>query len=514
MYSSMKVSINVKALNTALTLYTVSNVAEQLVHVQIVSPSFGNPDIEFDEVAMQHLSEYLDANNGVEAFQQVFAVGSIQDIGGVPLVPQITGFSPDTVRGGTGDILTITGIDFGTTKGQVKFPNADDGGETYTQTPTGDILTWTPTRITLRIPSQFGGANPAGTGKFRVETSTGQIDSSSTELEILFAMNNFQTTSSTSEFLFLADSEFGDGTEDGTLKFHIDTTINNNQNTKLIVERALRDWNNVTGIKWLIDTFSTKNTCADFDSVNLIYFAGANEFVGTSATAYTKISGSRIESCQSPGNPINPVSYLREVDIVLREDLTTIPNNQATGGYSFDINNLMPNQLDFYSVVSHELGHAHLLRHAIDTNKIMYWQLLPGTSRQDISYADFKGGEFVLLKSDTVLGLGFCPETVDREVICVTNTTNAIDIDVELNVFPNPFTNNISVDLTLSKSVDNLSFSVYNLLGQHISHQNIGRVSEGNQLFSISNLEFSPNGMYFLVLKFDNTSIVHKIIKN
>ncbi len=510
-----KVSIDIKALNTGLALHTITNVAEQLVHIQIVSPTSGNPDIEFDETAMQQLSSYLDANNGVEAFQQVFAIGSISDVGGISLVPQIMSFSPDTVRAGTGDILTIIGTDFGATKGQVKFPNADDGGATYTQTPVGDILTWTPTMITVRVPSQFNGAKPAGTGQFLVETSSGAIANSNTVLEVLFAMYNFQTSINTSNLIFLADDEDGDGMEDGTLGFQVDNTINNNPNAISIVERALCDWNNITNIKWKIDTVSNKNTSADFDSVNLIYFADVSEFIGSSAeaTAYTKISGSRIENCQSPGNPINPVPYLREVDIVIREDLTTIPNNPINGGYSFDINNLLPNQMDFYSVVIHELGHVHLLRHAIDDNKLMYWQLPAGTSRQGLSYSEFKGGEFVLAKSDTIVNLGFCPQTISKENICEPNSTNSFLAETSISIYPNPFINQINIHFETVDNIDKLNISLVNIIGQTIKQKNYNILQKGEQNIIVSDLENVPNGIYFLVMKIDDISVVHKILK-
>ncbi|MFK7946656.1 MAG: T9SS type A sorting domain-containing protein [Saprospiraceae bacterium] len=511
-----RVSINVKALNTGFTLYTISSVPEQLVHVQIVSPSFGNPDIEFDEAGMQQLSEYLDANSGIKAFQQVFAVGSINDIGGALVTPQITGFSPDTVKAGTGDILTITGTDFGATKGQVKFPNADDGGQTYTQTPTGDILTWTPTMITVRVPSQFGGSNPAGTGRFVVETAASQIDTSGTELEVLFAIGNSGNT--ISKPIYLADAEDGDGAEDGTWTFSIDTTINNNPNIKATVEQALCDWNILTNIEWTIDTISNKNSFANFDSTNLIYFASANQFTGSSvgATAYTRVTGglnATVDNCPLQSNPSQTVFYLREVDIVIREDLSTIPNNQATGGYNFNMNTAPnANQMDFYSIILHELGHTQLLKHALDINKLMYYRLTAGTQRRDITYADFKGGEYMITEGNKADSLGFCPVPINRQLICVVSTQKVSE-DYKVNIFPNPFSSQLTVSFQTKEFTKNAEVSIFNLLGQKVYQKQIGSLTTGEHNIILNPTERLSDGLYLVILQLDENTLGYKILK-
>ena len=51
------------------------------------------------------------------------------------------------------------------------------------------------------------------------------------------------------------------------------------------------------------------------------------------------------------------------IDIAVRENLMLM-DPPAQGGWNFTMMNPEADQLDFYSIIQHELGHAHLLSHA------------------------------------------------------------------------------------------------------------------------------------------------------
>ena len=510
-----RVSIKIEAINTGLGLYTITNLDEQLIHIQMTSPLAGNPDMHFDELSMQPLSKFLNVSNTIETFQEVFTVGRIEDIGNSSVV--ITGFTPNPITAGTGNILSITGINFGPAKGIVRFPNADNGGQTFMTTLPNDIIFWSDTLIEVKVPSQSGtGVSPAGSGIFEVETSTGQIFNSVNPLEISYALLNFGASTSTETFL--ADDIRGDGAIDNVINFSIDNTINNNANARAAVEQALCDWNEETGIRWELEGVVTDTTASNNDSINLIYLAHSSEFIGGSvdATAFTLINGNRINTCQNPLGTVNPVPYLREVDIVIREDLTTL-TQPIQGGYNFDrAINPNANQIDFYSVILHELGHAHLLKHAIGNNKIMFWQLVGGATRRNISVDDANGGSYILDTSIILLNQAFCPDFVvpigDQVVNCTVSTFETISNKVNVLIYPNPFEKKVNINIQLENQVDLIEWKLFNTLGQEIKRGKWHPIVGENNfvLRGISNL---PDGLYYLNLFVDNFSYTHKILK-
>ncbi|MFC7667372.1 IPT/TIG domain-containing protein [Hymenobacter humi] len=75
------------------------------------------------------------------------------------LAPSISSFSPQTLPAGAGAILTLNGNDFGASRGSgfVEFRNGDDGGATRVKVPDRDYVSWTNTRIQVRVPSATGG---------------------------------------------------------------------------------------------------------------------------------------------------------------------------------------------------------------------------------------------------------------------------------------------------------------------------------------------------------------------
>ena len=99
----------------------------------------------------------------------------------------ITSFSPTTATAGTATVLTITGTDFGTTKGKVGFSDANDGGSTYYDALDTQVLTWGNTEITVEIPSN------AGTGKIRVTHDDSSTVVSTGDLTVTYSQINAES---------------------------------------------------------------------------------------------------------------------------------------------------------------------------------------------------------------------------------------------------------------------------------------------------------------------------------
>jgi hypothetical protein len=92
----------------------------------------------------------------------------------------ISGFeAPTPLRAGTGDVLIIKGSGFGSVRGQVQFKNADDGGDTYTQSLDSIDYTWTNNTITVTVPSIIDNVDDTpGSGTFRIITNAGDTTES------------------------------------------------------------------------------------------------------------------------------------------------------------------------------------------------------------------------------------------------------------------------------------------------------------------------------------------------
>lgn len=88
--------------------------------------------------------------------------------------------------------------------------------------------------------------------------------------------------------------------------------------------------------------------------------------------------------------------------------------------------------------------------------------------------------------------------------------TSVIEIDLanSMNVYPNPFTNNATVEFNLSESAE-VSFNVFNMLGEIVHAENMGTLEGLNLVnFNGSDLE---NGMYFFHLTANGKTITKRV---
>ncbi len=101
-------------------------------------------------------------------------------------VPVITSFSPNPINAGNESVLTIDGTGFEASgpNSVVFFPIADDGGNSLNGTPDSEVVSWTDTRIEVRVPTR------AGTGAFTVQTAGSMQSSSATPLTVEYNLIN------------------------------------------------------------------------------------------------------------------------------------------------------------------------------------------------------------------------------------------------------------------------------------------------------------------------------------
>ena len=528
-----ELSIKIEALNTGLGLYTITNLQEQLIHIQITSPSAGNPDVKFDEVNMQQLSEFLDQNNLPEAFQQVFAIGSVNDVGGGgSSSANITSFSPNIVAAGIGDTLTITGNGFGIGQGgvlppvgsSVLFTKTEQNGATahdWMLPMPGDYISWTDTEIKVRVPS-IGYEDDdlsvlttpttpafihAGTGiKAGVKTggNNGTIDTSTTQLYVRFSAH---TDAYGIGGLATARSRklvSRNGISGYDLYFTPSfKTFNGGEGVEAF-KRALSTWRCATGVNFRIKELANIPSTYQANACKIDY---GSMPIGVPATqiAYTEIADVSPPCFNSNGTDVW-YSYLEKFDLVFSD--TAILNWHTTVDTPA-IN--WTNTIDFETTAVHELGHAHLLTHTNNSPNLMHW--LGNEYHRTIPNDDLLGGLYIIQISaiDTIPACQLAMQKVPSSLCDITTGVWSLTKDeISATFYPNPTTSIINVEINNNDVKGQLKYQISNNIGQLLSSGQLINKTGTNSI----NVQDLPNGMLYFTIYVDGVrSSTFKIIK-
>jgi hypothetical protein len=293
------------------------------------------------------------------------------------MAPVITGFSPAQTTAGTGAVLTIQGSGFGSSRGSggVLFANADDGGATTTRALDRDYLSWSDTRIQVRVPSLAADGHPAGTGLVRVSTPDGTTATTTTALVIRYALTNVDNTDGT-----LIDRPNHVATNGaGGLTFRFGPNFRANTAAGAAWQRALEQWRCATGINWDLGADATANAIAS-DKANIIAFDDGSLPARVLARTTSYYLG-----CYTPQGEV--AFYVSEID---QQFSTSLP-------FQFGPSRAGAGQYDFESVVVHELGHAQQLAHLIRPGAIMHFGVAAGANLRTLDpTSDVAGGRLVL----------------------------------------------------------------------------------------------------------------------
>ncbi|MEM7085984.1 MAG: T9SS type A sorting domain-containing protein [Bacteroidota bacterium] len=82
----------------------------------------------------------------------------------------------------------------------------------------------------------------------------------------------------------------------------------------------------------------------------------------------------------------------------------------------------------------------------------------------------------------------------------------------DFKIYPNPASQMLTIDLTLTSDVDQSVIEVYNLLGERIERLHHGPLSAGNHKLIWDELGIHPSGVYFIVIDAGKSSISKKLI--
>jgi hypothetical protein len=283
-------------------------------------------------------------------------------------------------------VLTINGDNFGNARGSgfVEFRNANDGGATRVKAREQDYVSWTNTRIQVRVPSSANGGqpatngNPAGSGPVRVTTSDQQTGESPGSVTIIYALTNVESTDGT---LIQRPNHINQNGSGGlTLRFSPNFTANTA--AVAAMQRAIATWRCQTGMNWEVGAPFGTNTIAD-DNQNVVAFDAGPQLpdrvLGRTTSYY--------RGCLIANRDV--VFWVKEVDMQY-DDAAIFQFGPAPAVGAL-------NQIDFETVAVHELGHAHQLTHLILPGAVMHFAIGRGQNTRTLNPAsDVAGGRKVL----------------------------------------------------------------------------------------------------------------------
>lgn len=313
--------------------------------------------------------------------------------------PSITSFSPGTVHAGTQEVITVNGTDFGATQGNgnVYFPNANDGGGTYIPARSGDIVSWSDTKIELKVPSS------AGTGKIYVEDNSSNSSAySSSTLSIPWAHLNVQYPNYPPS-LVSAPFEIRHQSLNGSggITWTWETDFNSNSDAKASFLRALETWRCKTLINWSVSGVKT-NASNSYDGDNMVFYNDAlpGSVIGV---CYSWYSG-----CFKSGGSGDMNWFVSELDIAFKKT------------FSWEYGPTAPSmsEYDFESVALHELGHGHQLGHVINSANVMHYAISNGDNHRALQENDTACGNYVMKKSTSAVCAG-TGMTLVKQVECM-----------------------------------------------------------------------------------------------
>ena len=313
-----------------------------------------------------------------------------------PLAPSITSFSPSSLNGGKGEVLTIEGSGFGNTIGTVNFKDADDGGTSKLAADGSQIVLWSDTEIQVQVPSV------AGTGVVEVITNGGESVSTITTLEVTYSQINVPNSGVIYEPQ-LIDEGGTDDAGDGGYYFNYSTSTSNNgvditsiSGATAAIERAAATWQAATGLPVYVgdacgtSTVQLPGAALGDDDVNLIAFDNDLWDLDVQASTSTlAVVYSTYSRCPLAGYGMEVV----DIDMFIRRD--------GTSGYSWEYGPGTPSggDHDFETIVLHEFGHVSQLAHVISPGAVMHYAINPNTSNRSLSANDINGGNYVMTHS-------------------------------------------------------------------------------------------------------------------
>lgn len=427
--------------------------------------------------------------------------------------PVIKSFSPDSVAGGIGQILTIKGQCFGPFADNfswVFFTDASKGIDTirYTEPIIGEykincgassIYCWSDTMIQVKVHSvsKVNGvssiAKYAGSGKIQVWNFDGEFGESTTPLYVNYSALNTWTTSTETPSKSAIPVSLQDANDHEGMTLTIGANLDADTDAKNAFIRALNTWKCATKVNFNLDP-----TFPNSDSVCLVDYGA----LATSVLGSVK-NGFQTRCKYNTGGEFIK-AYRKKFDLIFSN---SVPFFKLEDLSAFGIL-----EYDLQTVALHELGHSHLLNHVNQEIDVMYAKLDKGISKRDLSNGDIAGGSHIM----TISGYTYAGSDCNAKPMlpadvsglgCSTDIKETENEQQCFKMFPNPAYAQVTIHLC---DYTDVAIVIYNAFGKQVLYQNYNNI---NSVVTV-NVESLPSGTYFVKIKSaTNSAITTKMIK-
>lgn len=445
--------------------------------------------------------------------------------------PVITAWT-NGVPAGENRTITVTGKYFG--NGMVNgaalvFKNADYG-DRYPLASNAhkggiqpiDLVSWTHNQIVTVLPSlvdsadfnvsgqvlpKIGKTFAIGSGKFKVYNGVQGVAESSAPIDIPWNVTQYMDDYPIIPVRYRRVHARLINRTGGGYRVMINNRINTAwaaPAAKPVIKKAMRDWSCATGINWYIGGDTTKKYASQ-DGICVIDTANQGALGETRCT---------IRPCTMGNGQVK--FYMESFDILIKQQ-------PSAGNWSMDTSSAISSgNYDFYSVISHELGHGHQLSHINDSIKdLMWWQGYPygyaWASRKLVkgSPEAVSGGNFV---TDSLNGVvDDCQPGMT--LVYPTNCGDGWDVGIKkfrggtlnIAIYPNPSAVHESVKIQGDLSGEKPVFIILrDIMGKEIISNSLGNTNRID--YDLRTKEIAP-GMYLLQINVGGSMQSCKIIK-
>ncbi len=417
---NIAVGTNCKKYDSA---YTLSTDYEKLVRVTIQVENWANLlNWQSGSIESDGIAKYFQSKDRCVDFRKICFEYKLNFNSCVVNSVEVAPFGAGILQ-----TITIKGNGFGGNLGQnplakIDIPYAEDGGVTNIVLSGADqdyVVNWQDDEITLRISSMiFGGdAQTMGSGVWEIYPNfiLGE-DFCPVVVDIDYALQNAQEDG-VEKMVGLAQNPFI--IPYVALELYIDNGIDTDPvlqangitfaMVQQVAQQVFCDWETAVGLEFRY-MGPLNNANNNTDNKNALFFGNP----GGSALAKTTTV---ITNGLVTNDPIFRERMV-EFNINIDKQRNWYVSTNSTVGF---------NQYDLYSVLSHEIGHGILLKHAMDVDetnatyddRIMYWSLVNSQTKRNIDSKTISGVE--LLRDRTI-------QSIDDPVGCFNG--------YDLNIYP------------------------------------------------------------------------------
>jgi len=459
-------------------------------------------------------------------FNNVVYNGNITDQTCKPIITNWTNSEP----AGEHKTITITGKYFGDKKSNgaaLILRNSDQGNRYPLLMGTNkggiqayDLVSWNHNQIVFVLPNVIDSAfyvNPAtsatvgpkevypGTGKFKIINYANGVAESNAPIVIPHSVNQYVYR--TNEYYKYHARLAGYNTRPTTTLTGYRVLINNSVNTawpnaKPTIKKAMQDWNCATEFQWWIGG----------DTIPLSNFQDDYSVITTSPTGPLMQTEITTQTCKI-GNVRK--YWLVSFDIKIQQ-------NVSPYAWNFDtLNANNTGNYDFYSLISHELGHGHQVGHINDSIQDMMWWLgypiyYPMSLRKTVvgSPDARTAGEYV---TDSLLS-NF-PQCIGVHTPLKVGNCEAFNVSIKkyvggafnILVFPNPSNSDeivrLHCDFPAEKQIE---IRLSDITGKQLLKYKVGKTKQLD--YELITKEINP-GIYLLQIEIDSQTQSFKILK-